>query len=78
MHFLGAILEYTYSNKITITEKKERAKMALLESNFENRLSFVEESRFFFLNNHVWRKNGEPNWTFFFALKRLSKLKLHR
>ena len=31
--------------------------MALLESNFENRLSFVEESRFF-LHNHVWGKKA--------------------
>ena len=30
------------------TEKKKRAKIALLESNFENRLSFVDESRFFY------------------------------
>ncbi len=28
-------------------EKKKRAKIALLESNFENRLSFLEESCFF-------------------------------
>ena len=34
------------------TEKKKRAKTALLESNFENRLSFVRESRLF-LHNHV-------------------------
>ena len=35
--------------KIYAEKKKERAKiMALLESNFENWLSFLEESRFFF------------------------------
>ena len=38
------------------TEKKERAKTALLESNFENRLSFVEESRYF-LYNQTFRLN---------------------
>ena len=32
------------AKKKQYTEKKKRAKIAILESNFENRLSFVDES----------------------------------
>ncbi len=55
--------------------------MALLKSNFENRLSFVEESRFF-LHNHVWRKKKalplkrEPFSKT--ALQESTKMELHR
>ncbi len=50
------------------TEKKKRAK--ILESNFENRLSFVGESHFF-LHNHVYKNRelsyGQPFWLSFFS-----------
>ena len=54
---IGVLLNYT--------ERKKRAKMALLESNFENQLSFVGESHFF-LHNHVMELHrelsyGQPN-----------------
>ena len=48
------VADFCYLSIFPTMRKKKRAKMALLESNFENRLSFVEESRFFLLHNHVW------------------------
>ena len=51
--------------------EKKIAKMNLLKSNFENWLSFVEESRFFFILifGEKWSSKeswGEPYWLFFF------------